>query len=221
VTVDARPLPRRFYDRDPLEVAPELLGRILANGSRAGRIVEVEAYRGAEDAASHAYRGRTPRCATMFGPPGHLYVYFTYGMHFCSNIVCWPEGRAGAVLVRALAALHGVDAGVSSCRGPAKLCRALGIDRGHDGADLVGGDLGVLLLDDGAPAPASVLTTARVGLSARVGEAAELPWRFYIAGDPHVSGRLSGQGGHAAEPATRRPPPATGGTDGHVRSAGH
>jgi DNA-3-methyladenine glycosylase len=194
VTIEARALPRLFYDRDPLEVAPDLLGKVLAAGSRAGRIVEVEAYRGSDDAASHAYKGRTPRSATMFGPAGHLYVYFTYGMHFCSNVVCWPEGRAGAVLVRALAPLRGVDEGVSSCRGPAKLCRALGIDRSHDGADIVAGDLGVLVLDDGAPAPASVLTSARIGLSARVGDAAELPWRFFVGGDPHVSGSARQQG---------------------------
>lgn len=177
-----RPLRRSLLARDPLEVAPDLLGSILRVGDRAGRIVEVEAYRGADDAASHAYRGRTPRCETMFGPAGHLYVYFTYGMHFCANVVCAEEGVAGALLLRALAPLGDVP----SCAGPALLCRALGIDRSYDGADLVSGDRGVRLLEDGT-VPAAIETGPRVGLSARVGTAAALPWRYAIAGSPHVS----------------------------------
>ncbi len=105
----AERLPRSFFDRDPVLVAPQLLGKLLRRDALLARIVEVEAYRGASDAASHAFRAKTARNATMFGPPGHLYVYFTYGMHYCANIVCWPEGEPGAVLLRALAPLSGLE----------------------------------------------------------------------------------------------------------------
>lgn len=153
---DLAVLPRGFYDRDPLEVAPDLLGKVLVShvgpSRRSARIVEVEAYRGDEDPASHAFRGRTRRNAVMFGPPGHLYVYFTYGMHFCANVVCWPEGRAGAVLLRAAEPLEGIEAmrrARAAARtdrdlasGPAKLCQAFGFDRSYDGMDLVPSWLG-------------------------------------------------------------------------------
>jgi DNA-3-methyladenine glycosylase len=188
-------LPRAFYRRDPLEVAPDLLNKIMVHGGRAGRIVEVEAYRGAADPASHAFRGRTPRNATMFGPAGHLYVYFTYGMHFCSNVVCDDEGEAGAVLLRALTPVAGLDAMRASrptsrrdadlCAGPARLCLALGLDRSFDGADLVTGDLGVTILDDGAPPPPHPGVSGRIGLSV----AAELRWRFYVPGAAGLSRR--------------------------------
>jgi DNA-3-methyladenine glycosylase len=102
-------LPRAFFERDPVLVAPQLVGKLLRRGELEARIVEVEAYRGASDAASHAFRSKTTRNATMFGPPGHLYVYFTYGMHHCANVVCWPEGEPGAVLLRALAPLSGLE----------------------------------------------------------------------------------------------------------------
>ena len=157
------PLTREFFARDAIEVAPELLNLVLVGHGAAGRIVEAEAYGGELDAASHAYRGATRRNATMFGPPGHLYVYFTYGMHHCANVVCGPDGVAQAVLIRALAPLSGRGAmrrrrggrfsDAELCSGPAKLCQALGIDRADDGADLVAGG-GLALVDDATPPPA-------------------------------------------------------------------
>jgi len=190
-------LDRSFYRRDSLEVAPQLLNKVLAHGAVAGRIVEVEAYRGEADRASHAFGGRTARNATMFGPPGHLYVYFTYGMHFCANVVCGEEGEAMAVLLRALAPLAGLEemrrrrgstrAAHDLCSGPAKLCQALGIDRRLDGADLVASDGPVALLDDGTPPPEAIAVGPRVGLSRRAGESAALPWRFALRGEPCVS----------------------------------
>ena len=188
-----RRLPRRFYRRDPREVAPELLGKVLVRDGRAGRIVEVEAYCGSEDPGSHAFRGRTPRNATMFGPPGGLYVYFTYGMHWCANAVCGDEDEGVAVLLRALAPLRGLEEMRTSrpaartdrdlCSGPAKLCMALGLDRAFDGADLVTADRGVAIVDDGTPPPAQPAHGLRVGLSA----GADLPWRWWVPGDPNVS----------------------------------
>ena len=189
----ARPLPRRFYRRDSREVAPELLHKVLVHGRLAGRIVEVEAYAGGEDPGSHAYRGRTERNATMFGPPGHLYVYFTYGMHWCANAVCGEPGEASAVLLRALAPLRGIPVmherrlaarrQTDLCSGPAKLCQALGLDRAFDGADLVRRDWGVAIVDDGVPPPADPGCSRRIGLSAGV----EHEWRWFVAGDPNVS----------------------------------
>ncbi len=195
-------LRREFYRRDPRVVAPELLNKLLvrrgddpAGGTedRVGRIVEVEAYCGEIDPGSHAYRGMTPRNRTMFGPPGGLYVYFTYGMHWCANAVCGDEGEGLAVLLRALAPVDGLDAmravrprarrDRDLCSGPAKLCQALGLDRAFDGSDLVTGDKGVVVCDDGTPPPGTPVRTARVGLSA----GAEHPWRWYVPGDPNVS----------------------------------
>ena len=182
-------LPRSFYAAESRDLAPQLLNKLLVHGERAGRIVEVEAYAGAADPASHAFRGRTARNATMFGPPGHLYVYFTYGMHFCANVVCGAEGEASAVLLRGLTAVAGVEEmraarGVAArldrdlCSGPGKLCQALGLDRSFDGADLVTGDRGVRVMDDGVAAPAVPGVSGRVGVSV----AAEVPWRFYVPG---------------------------------------
>jgi DNA-3-methyladenine glycosylase len=188
-----RVVPRRFYRRDSREVAPELLNKVLVHGRLAGRIVEVEAYRGGEDPASHAFRGRTPRNATMFGPAGHLYVYLTYGMHHCANAVCGPEGTASAVLVRALAPLRGLptmrDRRPTArherdlCSGPAKLCQALGLDRSFDGVDLVHRERGVAIVDDGVAPPASPGRSRRIGLT--VGVEPELRW--FVPGDPNVS----------------------------------
>jgi DNA-3-methyladenine glycosylase len=186
-------VPRDFYRRDPREVAPELLNKVLVHGTRAGRIVEVEAYCGSEDPGAHTYRGMTERNRTMFGPPGGLYVYFTYGMHWCANAVCGDEGVGVAVLLRALAPLEGLDEMRAArpaarrdrdlCSGPAKLCQALGIDGGFDGSDLVRGDRDVRIADDGVAPPTAPVQTLRIGLTA----GAEHPWRWYVAGDPNVS----------------------------------
>jgi DNA-3-methyladenine glycosylase len=182
-------LPRAFFAVDSRELAPLLLNKLLVHGGRVGRIVEVEAYAGAADPASHAFRGRTARNATMFGPPGHLYVYFTYGMHFCANVVCGDDGEASAVLLRALTPLGGLEEMRTArgpaarldrhlCSGPGKLCQALGLNRSHDGADLVTGDRGVEVADDAMPPPSVPGVSGRVGLSV----AADVPWRFYVPG---------------------------------------
>ncbi len=188
---------RSAYSADALEVAPWLLNKLLVVGERCGRIVEVEAYRGDEDPASHAYRGPTRRNATMFGPPGHLYVYFTYGMHWCANVVCAPEGTAQAVLLRAAAPLDGIEAmraarpkaakDTDLASGPARLCQAFGITGEYDGADIVAGDRTVVVLDDGVAPPESPGISGRVGIS----RAQELPWRWWVPGDPNVSGGRS------------------------------
>ena len=190
-----RRLERDFYRADSREVAPRLLNKVLVHGNRRARIVEVEAYAGGEDPASHAYRGRTARNATMFGPPGHLYVYFSYGVHWCANVVCDEEGVGTAVLLRALAPLEGEAEMFAArpaarrrrdlCSGPGKLTQALGLGREHDGADLVSGGSGVQLVDDGTPPPAEPVVARRVGISVAV----ERPWRWYVPGDPNVSRR--------------------------------
>ena len=209
---------RTFLRRDARVVAPALLNKLLirrdgepgegepsAGGTdrpvRVGRIVEVEAYCGDADPGSHAYRGMTPRNRTMFGPAGGLYVYFTYGMHWCANVVCGEEGEGVAVLLRALSPVAGVEAMFAArprarrerdlCSGPAKLCQAFGLDRAFDGADLVTGDRDVWLGDDGTPPPARPFRSTRIGLSA----GAEHPWRWCVPGDPHVSGTAAQRGG--------------------------
>ena len=177
-----------------------MLGRVLVydspDGRISGRIVEVEAYRGAGDPASHAHRGRTPRNAVMFGAAGHAYVYFTYGMHHCLNLVTEPAGKAAAVLVRALAPIEGVARmrerrgtvpEAALARGPGNVTRALGLTREHDGLDLV---LGPLWLSD-RPADHDghrVARGPRVGIRAAV----RRPWRFFLEGHPGVSGPRRG-----------------------------
>ncbi len=191
-------LTRAFFARDPLVLAPDLLNKLLVSregpSRTAARIVEVEAYRGSRDPASHAFGGRTERNATMFGPPGRLYVYFTYGMHFCANVVAAaPAGDAGAVLLRAAAPVDGLEvmrtrrpkarADRELCAGPARLASAFGLGREHDGLDLVRGPVG--LFDDGVVPPRRPGRSVRIGL--RVGRGDTERWRFFVAGDPHVS----------------------------------
>jgi DNA-3-methyladenine glycosylase len=210
-------LPREFFNRPAPEVAPGLLGCVLwhqtPDGPVAVQIVEVEAYAGDSDPASHAFRGRTARNAVMFGPPGHAYVYFTYGMHFCVNLVCQPAGNASAVLlragrviegaelaaarrfgVRAASAARGASAArdIDLARGPARLCQALGIDRALDGADVCDPASPLRALTPAAagtcdrpvsPAGLAISCGPRVGVS----RAAEIGWRFWITGERAVS----------------------------------
>jgi DNA-3-methyladenine glycosylase len=194
----SRTLPRSFYRRDARELAPLLLNKLLVRVEPGeprltARIVEVEAYCGSEDPASHAFRGPTKRNATMFGPPGRLYVYFTYGMHWCANVVGHATGDASAVLVRAAAPVDGVELMRTRrvkarrdrelCAGPARLCQAFGLTGAFDGIDLTRGE--VRIIDDGVPPPRPPVVTTRVGL--RAGEGDESPWRFLVPGDPNIS----------------------------------
>jgi DNA-3-methyladenine glycosylase len=173
-----------------LDVAPRLLGSVLRHGDVACRITELEAYDGAGDPGSHAYRGRTARNEVMFGPPAHLYVYFTYGMHYCCNVVCGPEGSASAVLLRAGEVVDGLDVARSRrtpvrgdrdlARGPANLCRALAIGAAENGHDLTSAPLTLTPPDEAAT---EVRTGPRVGLRL----AADRPWRFWLPDEPSVS----------------------------------
>lgn len=187
-------LPRDFFDRAPERVAPDLLGcvfeRHAPDGVVAVRLTEVEAYAGGRDPASHAYRGKTARNAVMFGRPGHAYVYFTYGMHFCLNLVCLGEGTAAAVLIRAGEIVRGRALAAARrprsserdlARGPARLCEALGVDRSLNGADVCD-PVGSLRVLPGAPA-AAYRTGPRTGVSS----AKDVAWRFWIDGEPTVS----------------------------------
>ncbi|WP_424214462.1 DNA-3-methyladenine glycosylase [Streptomyces sp. BI20] len=196
---DRTPLPRSFYDRPVLDVAPDLLGRTLVRRTEDGpvelRITEVEAYLGAEDPGSHAYRGRTARNASMFGPPGHAYVYFIYGMWFSLNLVCGPEGVASGVLVRAgeivegaeIARKHRLSAKKDTelAKGPARLAAALAVDRSLDGTDLCAGPSAPLEVLGGSPVSSEQVTSGpRTGV-APPGDVH--PYRFRIIGDPTVS----------------------------------
>jgi DNA-3-methyladenine glycosylase len=202
-SADTEVLPRDFFARPSVQVAPELLGCVIAHETAEGLVAvmltEVEAYAGESDPASHAYRGRTARNAVMFGPPGHVYVYFTYGMHFCMNLVCQREHGASAVLLRAGRVIEGVPLAtarrakhlprstpreVDLARGPARLCEALAVDRSHDGADAVDPASPLRVLAAVTPVPAAEISHGpRVGVS----RAADVPWRFWITGDPAVS----------------------------------
>ncbi len=206
----ARRLPRAFYATGPRALARTLLGRVLVHddpgaGRIAGLIVETEAYGGRNDPASHAHRGETPRNRVMFGAPGHAYVYFTYGMHHCFNVVCGPPGHPMAVLVRALeplvgleqmAARRGVRDATRLARGPGALAQALGLGREHDGLDLTRGRLWVADLPP-VRAPGAIARGPRVGIRL----AAERPWRYWLAGSAYVS---RGRRAATSAPATRR-----------------
>lgn len=181
-----------FADASALRIAPRLLGaRLRANGVTV-RITEVEAYLGDDDPASHAWRGPTPRTASMFGPPGRLYVYRSHGIHLCANVVCSPVGEASAVLLRAGEVVDGLVVARMRrpaartdrdlARGPGRLGAALGLELGDDGADLRGDRI---RLEPGERAVTDVATGPRVGVPRAGG--AEHPWRFWIAGDPTVS----------------------------------
>ncbi len=193
------PLAREFFDRPVLEVAPELLGRTLVRTSPEGtievRITEVEAYAGEADPGSHAYRGRTERNASMFGPPGHAYVYFIYGMWFSLNLVCGPEGTASGVLLRGGEVIEGVDLARARrpkarrdrelAQGPARLATALDVTRALNGVDLCAGPNGPLSVLAGHPVPPDqVRSGPRTGVG---GDGAHHPWRFWADGDPTVS----------------------------------
>jgi DNA-3-methyladenine glycosylase len=181
---------RDFFARSVHEVAPDLIGTTLLVDDIGGRIVEVEAY-DQEDPASHGYRGRTPRNASMFGPPGHAYVYRSYGIHWCLNLVCGDEGVAEAVLVRALEPTEGIDTmqhrrGIvdlrALCSGPGKLCQALAITREHDGLPLDHPPFALHQRDD-VP---EIVTGPRIGIT----QATELSWRYALCGSKFVSRAL-------------------------------
>lgn len=197
----ARPLRRTFFARDALAVARDLIGCVFVHSSPAGeaavRLVEVEAYRGASDPGSHGYRGISERTRVMFGPPGRLYVYFTYGMHWCVNVVCGRTGECEAVLLRAGEPVRGAELmrrrrgavpDNALAAGPARLAQALGITGEHNGASLLSGPF--RLYEDASTAElraAEIAQTVRVGL--RPGRGDDLPWRFVVPGHPHASRR--------------------------------
>ena len=187
-----------LLDRPVLEVAPDLLGAVVRqatpDGTVAVRRTEVEAYDGANDPGSHAFRGRTPRNAVMFGPPGHVYVYFTYGMHWCMNLVCGPEGRASAVLLRAGEVVEGAPLATRRrptaktprelARGPARLTLALGVDGSQDGLDATDPTSPLTVSTPAGTRGGEVLHGPRVGVA---GDGAVHPWRFWLADEPSVS----------------------------------
>lgn len=187
---------RSFFERDPVVLAPLLLGAVLAHETDEGRVAvrlsEVEAYRGVgEDPGSHANRGRTPRTSVMFGAPGHLYAYFSYGMHTCLNIVTRPSGRASAILLRGGTVVEGIELARARrprasdrdlARGPARLAVALGVPLAANGADLLAAPFSLLV----PAAPLAHAEGPRTGVNGAGGGAA-YPWRFWLPGDPGVS----------------------------------
>jgi DNA-3-methyladenine glycosylase len=197
-----RPLPRTFFARDPRRVARELLGKVLVrpeqHGPLTARIVEVEAYLGERDPAAHAAAGKTLRNAVLFGPPGHAYIYFIYGNHYCLNVSCEPEGKAGSVLFRALEPLTGIETMARSrgielrtskdwrnlTSGPGRLCQAFGITRTRDNACDLTSDASSLWLGDDGSRIRGIVVTPRVGIV----KAADKPLRYVLAGNRFVSG---------------------------------
>jgi DNA-3-methyladenine glycosylase len=186
-------LPREFYARHTVEVARELLGKVLVHGAAAGIIVETEAYLGGEDLAAHSARGITDRTRVIFGPPGHAYVYFIYGMYECLNLVAEPEGKPGCVLIRAVEPVAGIDLmrqRRASARkledlasGPGKLTLALGITRAQNGADVTRGSL--VVREPAERHVVEVQVTPRIGIA----QSADLPLRFLVRGNRFVSRR--------------------------------
>jgi DNA-3-methyladenine glycosylase len=181
-------LPREFYERATLRVARDLLGKVLTlegpGPTKAARIVEVEAYLGGRDPASHAYRGRTPRTAPMFGPPGRSYVYFVYGMYHCLNVVTERDGVAGAVLLRGAEPLAGFgELGPRALAGPGKLARAFGLTTAHTNLDFVRSPLAIH--DAPAVSPSRVVRSTRIGLNEHT--TTSKPWRLYVRGSSGVT----------------------------------
>ena len=186
-------LPRSFYEATAIEVARALLGKVVVHGPTAGMIVETEAYLGGDDLASHSARGVTDRTRVIFGPPGHAYVYFVYGMYECLNLVCEPEGRPGCVLVRALEPVAGIEIMRKRrpaarkledlASGPGKLTLALGITRLQNGADVTRGAL--VVRESVEPRTVEIAVSPRIGIT----QCADLPLRFFIRGNRFVSGR--------------------------------
>ena len=194
------PFPRESLVAPAEDVAQRLLGAYVVSDLPPGRVVvrltEVEAYAGEQDPGSHAYRGRTPRTEVMFGEAGHVYVYFSYGMHWCANLVCGSDGTASAVLMRAGEVVEGIEVarerrgGVVDrdlARGPARLAQALGLSREHNGLDVTAPAGPFAVLASPQPAPAVVRSGPRVGVSGAGGDGAQYPWRFWLDGDPTVS----------------------------------
>ncbi|GAA6527012.1 DNA-3-methyladenine glycosylase [Intrasporangium sp. DVR] len=201
-TAHGRPrLSRAFFDRDVHEVARDLLGAHVSHLGVTVRLTEVEAYGGIGDPGAHAFRGKTPRNAVLFDRPGSLYVYFTYGMHFCSNLVAGPHGQGAAVLLRAGEVVEGEDLARDRrdtpgrppvpwrdlARGPARLAVTLALSRPHNGLDTVAADCPVRVTARLGEPGAPVLAGPRVGVTGPGGDGAVYPWRYWIEGDPTVS----------------------------------